>query len=52
MSFDLTAVNGLAPATLVGPEGEIASQSFDGTHDRHGRFAVVDAEAAGRTGSP
>ncbi len=30
LSFDLTAVNGLARATLVGPDGEIESQSFDG----------------------
>ncbi|WOI57209.1 CehA/McbA family metallohydrolase [Palleronia sp. LCG004] len=31
LSFDLTAVNGLTNATLVGPDGEIASQSFDGS---------------------
>ncbi|HET9068060.1 MAG TPA: CehA/McbA family metallohydrolase [Amaricoccus sp.] len=30
LSFDLTAVNGLAKAPLVGPGGEIATQSFEG----------------------
>ncbi|SFH27466.1 Carboxypeptidase regulatory-like domain-containing protein [Palleronia marisminoris] len=29
LSFDLTAVNGLATASLIGPDGEISSQSFD-----------------------
>lgn len=29
LSFDLTAVNGLAKATLVGPQGEIESRSLD-----------------------
>ena len=31
LSFDLTAVNGLASASLVGPDGELSSQSFDPT---------------------
>ncbi len=30
LGFDLTAVNGLVKATLSGPDGEIASESFDG----------------------
>ncbi len=29
LSFDLTAVNGLTKATLVGPEGEIETRNFD-----------------------
>ena len=29
LSFDLTAANGLAKATLVGPQGEIESRSLD-----------------------
>ncbi len=30
LSFDLTAVNGLASATLVGPDGEITTRNFEG----------------------
>lgn len=31
LSFDLTAANGLTKVTLVGPEGEIGSQAFEGS---------------------
>ncbi len=49
LAFDLTAVNGLARATLVGPDGEIASETFDGQPvTAAAEFAVTgEAETAG-----
>ena len=49
LGFELTAANGLARATLVGPDGEIASESFDGEPvTAAAEFAVTgDAETVG-----
>lgn len=44
LSFDLTAVNGLAAATIVGPDGEIGSQSFDGEMTGTASFNVEIAK--------
>lgn len=42
LSFDLTAVNGLSKATLVGPEGEIESQSYEaGQKQATAKFTVM-----------
>ena len=48
LSFDLTAVNGLAKATLVGPEGEIESRSFEGAPATTTAEFMVPAEPAAR----
>lgn len=49
LAFDLTAASGLARATLVGPDGEIASETFDGapTTAAAGFAVTADAEASG-----
>ncbi len=49
LGFDLTAANGLVRATLVGPDGDIASESFDGQPmTTAAAFAVTgEAETAG-----
>ncbi len=49
LGFELTAANGLARATLLGPDGEIASESFNGQPvTAAADFAVTgDAETAG-----
>ncbi|NDU99680.1 CehA/McbA family metallohydrolase [Pseudoroseicyclus tamaricis] len=41
VSFDLTSVNGLASATLVGPEGEIETVSFDGQDEATAEFTFT-----------
>jgi hypothetical protein len=46
IGFDLTAVNGLAKATLVGPEGEIESRTFEGSPTTATAEFTVTAEAA------
>ncbi len=48
VSFDLTAVNGLARATLVGPGGEIESRAFEGAPTRAtAEFTVTSGTEAG-----
>ncbi|MGR3555513.1 MAG: CehA/McbA family metallohydrolase [Paracoccus sp. (in: a-proteobacteria)] len=46
LSFDLTAANGLARATLVGPDGEIESQSFDAGPTTASAAFTVTADAS------
>lgn len=47
LSFELTAANGLVRARLVGPDGEIAAEAFDGAPTSAVAEFAVTADAAG-----